>query len=160
MLRIKQVHDQEELLALGNLKLDLMQYHLEYADHIDINDKELLHYTIEQALSTALLRDNFIFQIDNGIVGMAQVEEQVSSVDNSPSPILFVHGIYIRPHARHLNIGKIFLQYLCHRYKKRVEGECWYGLPASTLYEKAGFKPMVTRYVLPASSQLYGSDQN
>ena len=104
MLRIKQVHDQEELLALGNLKLDLMQYHLEYADHIGINDKELLHYTIEQALSTALLRDNFIFQIDNGIVGMAQVEEQVSSVDNSPSPILFVHGIYIRPHARHLNI--------------------------------------------------------
>ena len=41
MLRIKQVHDQEELLALGNLKLDLMQYHLEYADHIGINDKEL-----------------------------------------------------------------------------------------------------------------------
>ena len=53
MLRIKQVHDQEELLALGNLKLDLMQYHLEYADHIGINDKVLLHYTIEQALSTA-----------------------------------------------------------------------------------------------------------
>ena len=46
MLRIKQVHDQEELLALGNLKLDLMQYHLEYADHIGINDSVLYHSSV------------------------------------------------------------------------------------------------------------------
>lgn len=31
MLRIKQVYDQEDLLALGSLKIDLMQYHLEYS---------------------------------------------------------------------------------------------------------------------------------
>ena len=44
---------QRRIVPVENLKLDLMQYHLEYADHIGINDKELLHYTIEQALSTA-----------------------------------------------------------------------------------------------------------
>lgn len=158
MLRIKQVHDQEEFLVLGSLKLDLMQYHLEYASQIGINDKELLRYTLEQALSTAMLRDNFIFLLDDKIIGMAQVEEQVSTVDDSS--ILFVHGIYIMPHARHLNIGERFLRYLCRRYKKRVECECWYGIPATTFYEKAGFKPMVTRYMLPLSSRFYGSDQN
>lgn len=158
MLHIKQVYDQENLLALGNLKMELMQYHLEYAAQIGINDKELLQYTLEQALSTAPSRDNFIFLVNGEIVGMAQVEEQVSAVDDSP--ILFVHGIYIRPKARHYGIGVIFLRYLCRRYRKRVECECWYGLPATTLYEKAGFKPMVTRYALPTSSQFYGSDQN
>ena len=158
MLYIKQVYDQEDVLALGNLKMDLMQYHLEYATRIGIKDKELLQYTLEQALYTVSSRDNFLFLVDGEIVGMAQVEEQVSAVDDSP--ILFVHGIYIRPNARQYSIGGFFLRYLCRRYKKRIECECWYGLPASTLYEKAGFKPILTRYVLPPSSRFYGSDQN
>lgn len=158
MLRIKQIYDGTDLLVLGTLKLELMQYHLEYAAKIGISDKELLQYTLEQALSTASSRDNFIFLADGEIVGMAQVEGQVSAVDDSS--ILFVHNIYIRPNARHYGIGGFFLRYLCRRYKKRIECECWYGLPASALYEKAGFKPMLTRYVLPASSRFYGSDQN
>lgn len=158
MLHIKQVYDKEDLLILGNLKMDLMQYHLKYAIQIGINDKELLQYTLEQSLSTTPLRDNFIFLEDGEIVGMAQVEEQISAVDDTP--ILFVHSIYIRPDVRHVGIGGGFLRYLCRRYKKRIECECWYGIPASTLYEKAGFKPMVTRYVLPVSSAFYGSDQN
>ena len=144
MLYIKQVYDQKELLALGNLKMDLMQYHLDYAAQIGINDKELLQYTLEQAMSTAPSRDNYIFLVDGEMVGMAQVEEQVSTVDDSP--ILFVHGVYIKPNARH--------------HRKRIECECWYGIPASAIYEQAGFKPMVTRYVLPVSSRFYGSDQN
>lgn len=158
MLYIKQVYDQKELLALGNLKMDLMQYHLDYAAQIGISDKELLQYTLEQAMSTAPSRDNYIFLVDGEMVGMAQVEEQVSTVDDSP--ILFVHGVYIKPNARHNSIGGIFLRYLCRRYKKRIECECWYGIPASAIYEQAGFKPMVTRYVLPVSSRFYGSDQN
>lgn len=109
-------------------------------------------------MSTAPSRDNYIFLVDGEMVGMAQVEEQVSTVDDSP--ILFVHGVYIKPNARHNSIGGIFLRYLCRRYKKRIECECWYGIPASAIYEQAGFKPMVTRYVLPVSSRFYGSDQN
>lgn len=158
MLHIKQVYDQEDILTLGKLKMELMQYHLEYAAKIGINDKELLQYSLEQALSTAPSRDNFIFLADDEVVGMAQVEEQISTVDDNP--ILFVHGIYIRPNARHYSIGGIFLRYLCRRYKKRIECECWYGLPASVLYEKAGFRPMLTRYILPVSSRFYGSAQN
>lgn len=158
MLRIKQIYDGTDLLVLGTLKLELMQYHLEYAAKIGISDKELLQYTLEQALATASSRDSFLLLEDNATIGMAQVEEQISDVDENP--ILFVHGVYIRPGARQNGIGKAFFQYLCRRYKKRIECECWYGLPASALYEKAGFKPMLTRYVLPISNRLYGSDQN
>ena len=52
MLHIKQVYDQEDLLALGNLKMELMKYHLDYFSQIGIDDKKLLQYTLEQALST------------------------------------------------------------------------------------------------------------
>lgn len=158
MLYYRQVYDNKDLLALGNLKVELMQYHLEYAAKIGIDDKELLHYSLEQALSTVATRDNYIFVLDNEVIGMSQVEEKVSAVDEKP--ILFVHGIYIRPGTQHEGIGGFFLRYLCRKYKKRIECECWYGLPASALYEKAGFKPMLTRYVLPMSSHFYGSDQN
>jgi len=84
MLHIKQVYDQEDLLALGNLKMELMKYHLDYFSQIGIDDKKLLQYTLEQALSTASSRDNFIFLVNDEIVGMAQVEEQISDVDDIP----------------------------------------------------------------------------
>lgn len=158
MFHIKQIYDHKDLLALGYMKIELMRYHLQYAQEIGINDNELIQYTMEQALSTASSRDNYIFIMDSEIVGMAQVEEQISDVDESP--ILFVHGIYIKPDVRNKGIGGVFLKYLCRKYMKRIECECWYGLPVSKLYEKAGFKAMHTRYMLPMSSQFYGSDQN
>lgn len=61
---------------------------------IGINDKELLQYTLEQALSIAPSRDNFTLPINSEIFDMAQVEEKVSAVDDSP--ILLVYSIYIR----------------------------------------------------------------
>ncbi len=97
MLHIKQVYDQEDLLALGNLKMELMQYHLEYAAQIGINDKELLQYTLEQALSTVPSRDNFIFLVDGEIVGISQVEEQVSAVDDSPFCLCMVFTLDLMP---------------------------------------------------------------
>lgn len=158
MVDIKEICTKEDLLIMGSLKIELMQYHLQYALQFGIDDIELIQYDLEQALSTAESRNNFLFIRDNTPVGMAQVEEQISDVDGMP--ILFVHGIYIKPSARNSSIAGIFLRYLCRRYKKRIECECWYDLPASILYQKAGFKPMVTRYVLPLSNRFYGSDQN
>lgn len=158
MLSIKQIYSEEDLLTLGQLKLELMQYHLEYAEQFGIKDSELLQYTLQKALSTTSSRDNFLFFMNDEPVGMAQVEEQISPVDNTP--ILFVHSMYIKPNTRNHSIGGIFLRRLCKKYKKRVECECWYNIPASELYKKIGFQPMVTRYVLPLSNRFYGSAQN
>lgn len=158
MLSIRQVYKQEDLLILGKMKMELMRYHLEYAAQLGIDDKELLQYTLDQALSTTGERDNYLFYADDEPIGIAQVEEQISYVDNLP--ILFVHGIYIKPDARNQSIGGIFLRYICSKYKKRIECECWYNIPASVLYQKAGFRPIMTRYTLPLSSRFYGSDQN
>lgn len=77
---------------MGSLKLDLMQYHLEYAVQIGINGKELLHYTIEQALSTTLLWENFIFLIDDESVGMAfQTPHPMRKARFKPMVIRYVH---------------------------------------------------------------------
>lgn len=158
MLSIKQIYSEEDMLVLGKLKMELMRYHLEYAEQFGISDHELLQYTLEQALSTASSRDNFLFFMNDEPIGMAQVEEQISSVDSNP--ILFVHSMYIKPDTRNRSIGGIFLRRLCKKYKKRIECECWYNIPASELYIKAGFQPLVTRYILPQSSRFYGSAQN
>lgn len=158
MLEIREVHTQDELLILGQLKVELMQYHVGYAEKLGIHDCEICDYSLEQALSTVSSRHSYLFFRSKEAVGMAQVEEQVSQVDQVP--ILFVHGIYIKPGARNKSIGGIFLRYLTRKYRKRIECECWYGIPANELYQKAGFRPIMTRYVLPMSSRFYGSDQN
>lgn len=158
MLEIREVHTYDELLAVGRLKIELMNYHIEYAEKMGIHDSEISAYTLEKALSTATSRVSYLFLRNRETVGMAQVEEQISQTDQVP--ILFVHSIYIRPGARNQSIGGIFLRHLIRKYHKRIECECWYGIPATLLYQKAGFQPMMTRYVLPLSSRFYGSDQN
>lgn len=158
MFEIREAHTRDDLLTVGRLKIELMRYHIEYAEKMGIHDYEISEYSMEQALSTASSRDSYLFLRNNAAVGMAQVEEQISQEDQSP--ILFVHCIYIMHGARNQSIGGVFLRYLTRKYHKRIECECWYGIPATALYEKAGFQPMMTRYVLPMSSRFYGSDQN
>lgn len=84
MLSIRQVYKQEDLLILGKMKMELTRYHLEYAAQLGIDDKELLQHTLDQALSTTGERDNYLFYADDEPIGMAQVEEQISYVDNLP----------------------------------------------------------------------------
>jgi GNAT superfamily N-acetyltransferase len=78
---------------------------------------------------------------------MSQVQEQISDIDRVP--ILFVYSIYIRSFARGRGISNKYLSFLCERYQKRIECECWYDIPANVLYLQNGFRPIVTRYMLP-----------
>jgi len=158
MLEFREIHTSDELGILGDMKLSLMNYHKGFAEKCGIADVELSGYSLEQALCTADVRISFLFYLDDVPVGMSQVQEQISNVDKES--ILFVHSIYIESSAQHQNIGAQFLKYLCHRFKKRIECECWYDIPAGKIYERLGFFPMVTRFVLPLTSHFYGSDQN
>jgi len=158
MLSFKLATTEEDLNLISKFKMELMQYHVEFAIAEGINDEELFNYSREKSLSTVPQRESYLLFRNDCPVGMAQVEEQISSVDHEP--ILFVHGIYIQPSARNGSIGGSFLRYLCKKYKKRIECECWYDIPAAKLYERAGFRPLVTRYMLPLTSRFYGSDQN
>lgn len=158
MIKFHEVGTENEWDIFANLKIELMKYHLEFAKKFELLDQELLNYSKEQALSTAQHRISILFYLDSTPVGMAQMEDQVSEIDNTP--ILFIHSMYIIPAAHNKGIGGFFLRHIAHKYQKRIECECWYDLPACELYRRAGFLPLVTRYALPLSSRYYGSDQN
>ena len=158
MLTIIEATTEDELRVLASFKLELMQYHIEYATRIGIADRELMQYCLEQALSTAHCRINYLLMWSGEPVGMSQVQEQISNIDFEP--MLFIHSIYITASARENRISSQYLEFLCKKYSRRIECECWYGIPAGKLYEQAGFLPMVTRYCLPTISYRYGSDQN
>lgn len=139
MLSIRQVYKEEDLLILGKMKMELMRYHLEYAAKLGIDDKELLQYTLDQALSTTGERDNYLFYADNEPIGMAQVEEQISYVDNLPifSCMVFIlnlmhvtraleafsFGIYVASIKSELNVNVgITYRHLCY-IKKPALGQ-------------------------------------
>ncbi|WP_312814271.1 GNAT family N-acetyltransferase [Sedimentibacter sp.] len=158
MIGFYEVEKEEDLALLGEMKLELMRYHLSFAEKLGIADYELLNYTKEQALSTSSQRTSILFYCENELIGMSQVQEQVSEVDNCP--ILFIYSIYIKPSVQNQGVGNQFLHYLANKYRKRIECECWYDMPSKGFYKHVGFRPMMTRYILPTTSSYYGSDQN
>jgi hypothetical protein len=61
MLDIKIAITENELEVLGEMKVELMQYHQTFAKRLGITDVELIDYSLEKALSTANQRINYIF---------------------------------------------------------------------------------------------------
>ena len=152
MLEFREVTSENELNILCEMKVELMDYLVQYANKFNIQDDELMKYSMEQALSTIHQRVNYLIFLNEEPVGMSQIQEQISDVDNRP--ILFVHSLYIKPLIQKRGIGGKYLRYLCRKYNKRIEIECWYDIPAKSLYERAGFLPMMTRYVLPTDNRF------
>ncbi len=160
MIEIKMImpEDEDGIKILCDYKLKLMAYHLRYATDLNIDDGELKTYTKEKALSTLSKRDSFLILLNGNHIGYIQVEKQKSTLDNAD--ILFVHGIYIREEYQNRGFAMPALQFIRNKYKLRIECECWYNLPAAKIYEKIGFKKIVTRYFLPIDCKNYDSDQN
>ena len=160
MIEIKMLtpDDNDCLRILAEYKLKLMKYHHRYAKELNINDEVLITYNAEKALATLSHRDSYLIYLNEKHIGYIQVEIQKSAVDNSD--ILFVHGIYIQDEYQNRGFALRALQFICKKYKLRIECECWYDLPAAKIYEKIGFKKIFTRYFLPTDSEYYDSDQN
>lgn len=160
MIEIKMIMPEDDALVkiLSEYKLKLMAYHNQYAMELNIDDTELREYTKEKALATLSKRDSYLILLNGNHIGYIQVEKQKSAVDNAD--ILFVHGIYIQEEYQNCGFAMKALQFICKKYKLRIECECWYGLPAAKIYEKMGFKKIVTRYFLSTDNKYYDSDQN
>lgn len=160
MIEIKMImpEDENSIKILSEYKLKLMAYHKRYAMELNIHDEELRTYTKEKALATLSKRDSYLILLNGNPIGYIQVEMQKSAMDNAD--ILFVHGVYIQEEYQNRGFAMRALQFICNKYKLRIECECWYNLPAAKIYEKMGFKKIVTRYFLPTASKYYDSDQN
>ena len=158
MIEIQKVQTEDEIQIFANLKVQLIKYHAEYAHMQHIYDTEVSSYNYERARKHIFDRESFLIKLNNNVVGILQIEKQISEIDNEP--ILYVHALYFCNKYRDKGLGIFVLKYLCKTYKLRIECSCWYDIPARQLYEKLGFKTMYTRYFLPVNNHFYDSDQN
>lgn len=158
MIDFHKVQTEEDIQIFAKLKVELVQYHAEYARKRGIADAEINEYNYEHACKNIFDRESFLLKLNNMVIGILQIEKQLSEVDNNP--ILYVHALYFCKKYRDKGLGVHVLNYLCNTYRLRIECLCWYGIPASSLYQKIGFQNMYTRYFLPLDNRFYDSDQN
>lgn len=158
MIDFHKVQTEEDMQIFAKLKVELVQYHAEYARKRGIADAEINEYNYEHACKHIFDRESFLLKLNNMVIGILQIEKQLSEVDNNP--ILYVHALYFCKKYRDKGHGVHVLKYLCNTYRLRIECLCWYGIPASSLYPKIGFQNMYTRYFLPLDNRFYDSDQN
>lgn len=158
MIEFQKVQTEKEIQIFAKLKIELVQYHTEYAHEHGIDDIDIKKYDYEHACEHVFSRESFLLKLHNLVIGILQIEKQQSEIDNNP--ILYVHALYFREEYRNKGFGVHVLKYLCNTYKLRIECLCWYDIPASNIYQKVGFKSMYTRYFLPLNNRFYDSDQN
>lgn len=146
-LKLIQQNNTNDIKVLADLKLKLMKYHLHYTEKLGINDDELNFYSEQKALATLSQRDSYFIMLETAIIGYVQVEIK-NSIMNSDQ-ILFIHGIYIKEQYRNYSYAIATFKYLLNKYNLGIECQCWYDLPAAKIYEKMGFKKIVTHYFFP-----------
>ena len=79
--------------------------------------------------------------------GILQIEVKTSNVDMQR--IIYIHSLYLTPEYQNVGFGKSILSFIHKQYSNmRIECECWYGIPASNMFERIGFKPMYIHYYL------------
>lgn len=158
MIDFHKVQTEDDIQIFVKLKVELVQYHAKYARKRGIVDAEINEYNYEHARKHIFDRESFLLKLNNIVIGILQIEKQQSEVDNNP--ILYVHALYFCEKYRDKGLGIHVLKYLCNTFRLRIECLCWYGIPASNLYQKVGFENMYTRYFLPLDNRFYDSDQN
>ncbi len=158
MLKIQKVQTKQDIQIFSKLKIQLMQYHAEYAHINGIDDYKIKKYDYGCACKHVFDRDSFLLKLNNNVIGILQTEKQISEIDNQI--ILYVHSLYFEEKYRDKGFGIYVLKYLINTYKLRIECSCWYDIPASQLYKKIGFRNLYTRYFLPLDNRFYDSDQN
>ena len=158
MFTIDKVQSEADITFFAKLKVELVQYHAQYAKEQGITDLEVEYYDYEHAAANIFTRESYLLKLNNTVVGILQYEQQISEIDKSP--IIYVHALYFIDKYRNVGFGIYVLKFLCRTYHIRIECSCWYDIPASQIYKKIGFKEMYTRYFLPIDNQFYESDQN
>lgn len=158
MIEYYRVQTEDDIQIFAKLKVELVQYHAEYVRKCGIVDTEINEYNYEHACKHIFDRESFLLKLNNMVIGILQIQKQQSEVDNNP--ILYVHALYFCKGYRDKGFGIHVLKHLCNTFRLRIECLCWYGIPASKLYQKVGFENMYTRYFLPLDNRFYDSDQN
>ena len=112
-----------------------------------IQDQKIENYSYYDAVAHINERENFLIGLNQKTyIGIIQYQNLVSEIDFQN--FIFIHSLYLLPQYQNVGLGAVILSKLQNKYKCRIECEAWYNIPASKLYEKAGFQKMYTHFFI------------
>ena len=76
MVDFHKVQTEDDIQIFAKLKVELVQYHTEYARKQGIFDTEIKEYNYEHACNHIFDRESFLLKLSNTIIGILQFEKR------------------------------------------------------------------------------------
>lgn len=124
-------------LLFAVMKLKEMEFHVEYAEKMGIDDIYCKSYTLEQAIESQNKYDTYTLKnkTDN-ILGFIQLSNfDKANTGNG----VFVNNLYVGEQYRGKGVATNVLNFLSTKFNE-VMFEAYYNIPGNKLYKELGFK--------------------
>lgn len=131
-------------LVFAEMKLKEMEFHVEYAKKMGIDDIYCKYYTLEQAMKSTNKYETYILKNKrDNILGFIQL----SNFDKANTGKgVFINNLYVREKYRGKGIATDVLNFLSDKFGE-VMFETYYNIPGNKLYQELGFKEIGKIYL-------------
>lgn len=131
-------------LVFAVMKLKEMEFHVEYAKKMGIDDIYCNSYTIEQAMESQYKYETYMLRnkTDN-ILGFIQLSNFYKA--NTGNGI-FINNLYVEEQYRGKGVATDVLTFLSNKFNE-VMFEAYYNIPGNKLYQELGFKEIGKIYL-------------
>lgn len=133
-----------EGLVFAEMKLKEMEFHVEYAEKMGIDDTYCNSYTLEQAMESQYKYDTYMLKnkVDN-ILGFIQLSnfDEVNTGNG-----VYINNLYVREKYRGKGVATDVLNSLSDKFGE-VMFEAYYNIPGNKLYKELGFKEIGKIYL-------------
>lgn len=131
-------------LVFAEMKLKEMEFHVEYAEKMGINDIYCKSYTLEQAMESRDKYNTYIVKnsTDN-ILGFVQLSnfDKVNTGNG-----VYINNLYVREQYRGKGVATAVLNFISNKFNE-VMLETYYDIPGNKLYQELGFKEIGKIYL-------------
>lgn len=131
-------------LVFAEMKLKEMEFHVEYAKKMGIDDIYCKSYTLEQAMESQDKYGTYIIKNKrDNILGFIQLSNfDKANTGNG----VFINNLYVREKYRGKGVATDVLNFLSDKFNE-VMFEAYYNIPGNKLYQELGFKEIGKIYL-------------
>lgn len=140
------IDNKEHQKLFAKFKVNLIKYHIKYAEELGITDSIAINYTEEQTLRN-LGKPNYsyyLIKVNNEFVGCVETIDNMSDLFESS---IFVNNFYLSEGARGMGLFNEYIEHLKTQYEN-IEFHSYYDLPIHEVSKKLGAKRIMTHYFL------------
>lgn len=131
-------------IVFAVMKLKEMEFHVEYAKKMGIDDIYCNSYTLEQAMESKNKYDTYMFKnkTDN-ILGFIQLSNfNKANTGNG----IFINNLYVEEQYRGKGVATDVFNFLSDKFNE-VMLEAYYNIPGNKLYRELGFREIGKIYL-------------